>query len=95
MLLPALAHPAHLLIVEKLARDERCESEPACIVSGDTPAGPHHSSLLSHCGVVEGWWRGSQLAYRLYVSPPLPTAGQRPATNLLHGTGHSMERCAQ
>ena len=61
----ALAHPSRLLIVDELARSERCVCELTELVGSDMSTVSKHLSLLKAAGVIEDERRGSQIWYRL------------------------------
>jgi len=63
--LKALAHPSRLLIVEELARAERCVCELAELVGADMSTVSRHLALLREAGIVTDEKRGAQVFYRL------------------------------
>jgi DNA-binding transcriptional ArsR family regulator len=83
-LLKALAHPARLLLVDELARGERCVSELARIARLDMPAVSRHLRLLKHVGVLEAERRGAQVFYRLLVPGELQEIKRARSTNPIH-----------
>lgn len=61
----ALAHPARLLMVNELARGERCVCELAELVGYEMPTVSRHLSQLRYAGIVAFDKRGAQVFYRL------------------------------
>lgn len=66
-ILKALAHPSRLLIVDELARRERCVCELTEIVGADISTVSKHLSLLKAAGIVADEKRGAQVFYTLRV----------------------------
>jgi DNA-binding transcriptional ArsR family regulator len=64
-ILKALAHPSRLLIVEELARGERCVCELTEKVGADISTVSKHLSLLKAAGIVRDEKRGNQVWYEL------------------------------
>jgi len=64
----ALAHPARLMMVDALSRQERCVCELAALVGSEMPTVSRHLAQLRHAGIVEDEKRGAQVFYRL-VTP--------------------------
>jgi DNA-binding transcriptional ArsR family regulator len=61
----ALAHPSRLLMVDELARSEKCVCELTALVGSDMSTVSKHLSVLKAAGVVEDERRGAQVWYRL------------------------------
>ena len=61
----ALAHPSRLLIVEQLARKQRCVCELKEMVGADMSTVSKHLSVLKGAGIVQDEKRGLQVYYRL------------------------------
>lgn len=61
----ALAHPARLFMVDRLAEREYCVCELAEIVGSDMSTISRHLSQLREAGIVEDDKRGTQVFYRL------------------------------
>lgn len=68
MVLKALAHPGRLLIVNELARGERCVCELAGLVGSEMPTVSRHLSILRNAGIIDDEKRGAKVFYRL-VTP--------------------------
>lgn len=66
-IIKALAHPSRLLMVEKLARGERCVCELRDMVGDDISTVSKHLTVLKQAGIVEVEKRGLQVWYRLKV----------------------------
>ncbi|MEW5796176.1 MAG: metalloregulator ArsR/SmtB family transcription factor [Candidatus Zixiibacteriota bacterium] len=66
-IIKALAHPTRLLIVDQLARQERCVCELRDMVGDDVSTVSKHLTVLKQAGVVEDEKRGLQVWYRLRV----------------------------
>ena len=65
--LKALAHPARLFIVDKLAQREHCVCELQEYIKGDMSTVSKHLSVLKNAGVVIDDKRGKQVWYSLRV----------------------------
>lgn len=65
--LKALAHPSRLLIVDELARRERCVCELQQMVGADMSTVSKHLSVLRNAGLVADERRGAQVYYRLRI----------------------------
>ena len=63
----SLAHPSRLLMVQELARGERCVQELRELVGSEMPTVSRHLAVLREAGVVSGRRQGSQVFYRLRV----------------------------
>jgi ArsR family transcriptional regulator len=61
----AMAHPARLMIVEELARGERCVRELTDMVGSDVSTVSKHLSVLRNAGIVRDEKRGSKVYYVL------------------------------
>jgi len=64
-ILKALAHPTRLLIVDELARRERCVCELTEMAGADMSTVSRHLAVLKAAGIVEDEKRGSQVFYAL------------------------------
>ncbi len=64
-ILKALAHPARLLMVEELGKQERCVAELTQMVGSDMSTVSKHLALLKGVGLVADHKRGTQVFYRL------------------------------
>lgn len=67
-ILKALAHPSRLLIVEELAKGERCVCELREMIGADISTVSKHLTVLKKAGLVRDDKRGLQVFYRL-LSP--------------------------
>ncbi|MBE0584519.1 MAG: winged helix-turn-helix transcriptional regulator [Desulfofustis sp.] len=65
--LKALAHPSRLMIVDELARGERCVCDLTELVGHDISTVSKHLNLLKKSGIVMDDKRGKQVYYRLKV----------------------------
>jgi DNA-binding transcriptional ArsR family regulator len=61
----AMAHPTRLLIVDELAKRERCVNELTRLVGDDVSTVSKHLSVLRNAGILEDEKRGMQVYYRL------------------------------
>lgn len=61
----ALGHPSRLLMVEELARGERCVRELQTLVGADISTVSKHLALLKGAGVVRHEKRGANVYYAL------------------------------
>lgn len=66
-ILKALAHPSRLMMVDALARGERCVRELTELVGADISTVSKHLSVLKQAGVVASEKRGLQVFYGLRV----------------------------
>jgi ArsR family transcriptional regulator len=66
-IIKALAHPSRLLIVDELARGERCVCELTEMVGADISTVSKHLSVLKNSGIVADERRGTQVFYSLRV----------------------------
>lgn len=65
--LKALAHPSRLLMVDELAKQERCVCELTEMVGADMSTVSKHLSILRNAGLVNMEKRGAQVYYSLRV----------------------------
>lgn len=65
--LKAMAHPSRLLIVDELAKGERCVCELTEMIGADVSTVSKHLSLLKNAGIVMDEKRGTQVFYNLRV----------------------------
>jgi len=63
----ALGHPSRLMMVDELAKGERCVCDLRAIVGSDMSTVSKHLSVLKAAGIVEDDKRGLQVFYRLRV----------------------------
>lgn len=64
-IMKALAHPTRLLLVDELARQERCVCELTAAAGADMSTVSKHLSVLREAGIVADEKRGLQVFYRL------------------------------
>ncbi len=64
-IIKALAHPARLLIVDKLAKNPLCVRDIRALVGSDISTVSKHLALLKNAGIVADEKRGLQVFYRL------------------------------
>jgi ArsR family transcriptional regulator len=64
-ILKAMAHPSRLLIVDELAKKERCVCDLTEMVGADMSTVSKHLAVLKHAGIVEDEKRGAMVYYRL------------------------------
>lgn len=67
-ILKALAHPSRLVMVEELAKGERCVCELQELVGSDISTVSKHLTVMREAGLVESDKRGLQVFYTL-LSP--------------------------
>jgi ArsR family transcriptional regulator len=67
-ILKALAHPSRLMMVDELAKGERCVCELQELVGADISTVSKHLTVLKKAGLVESDKRGLQVFYTL-LSP--------------------------
>jgi DNA-binding transcriptional ArsR family regulator len=63
----AMAHPTRLLIVDELAKGEKCVCELRDMIGADISTVSKHLSVLKQAGIVEDEKRGLQVWYSLKV----------------------------
>jgi DNA-binding transcriptional ArsR family regulator len=63
----ALAHPSRLLIVDQLAKQEKCVCELTEMIGADMSTVSKHLSVLKEAGIVSDDKRGLLVYYRLRV----------------------------
>jgi DNA-binding transcriptional ArsR family regulator len=61
----ALGHRSRLLIVDELARGERCVAELTRLVGSDMSTVSNHLAVLRRVGLIVDERRGQQVYYRL------------------------------
>ncbi len=66
-IIKALGHASRLMMVDELARGERCVCELRELVGADLSTVSKHLSILKNAGIVEYDKRGVQVFYRLKV----------------------------
>lgn len=66
-IIKALAHPTRLLIVDELAKGERCVCELTKLVGDDVSTVSKHLTVLKSGGIVVDEKRGQQVFYTLRV----------------------------
>ena len=67
-ILKALAHPSRLMMIDELAKGERCVCELQELVGADISTVSKHLTVLKKAGLVESDKRGLQVFYTL-LSP--------------------------
>lgn len=67
-ILKALAHPSRLMMVDELAKGERCVCELQKLVGADISTVSKHLTVLKRAGLVKSDKRGLQVFYTL-LSP--------------------------
>jgi ArsR family transcriptional regulator len=65
--LRAMAHPSRLMIIDELARGERCVCELQRIVGSDMSTISKHLRVMKHAGLVRDRRVGQQVYYALRV----------------------------
>lgn len=65
--LKALGHPSRLMIVDALAREERCVRDLVDMVGADFSTVSKHLAVLRQAGIVDDQKRGQKVFYRLRV----------------------------
>ena len=63
----AMAHPARLFIVDRLAKSECCVCELTDMIGADMSTISKHLSILKNAGIVRDEKRGTQVYYTLRV----------------------------
>lgn len=61
----AMAHPSRLLMIDELAKGERCVCELQKIVGADITTVSKHLALMKKAGIVEDRKQGVWVYYRL------------------------------
>ena len=63
----AEAHPSRLLVVDELAKGERCVCELTEMIGVDMSTVSRHLTMLKNAGIIEDEKRGAQVYYSLRV----------------------------
>jgi DNA-binding transcriptional ArsR family regulator len=66
-IIKAMAHPSRLLIIDELAKGERCVCELREMVGADMSTVSKHLSVMRNAGIVQDEKRGTMVYYRLRV----------------------------
>ena len=66
-IIKALSHPARLLIVEELQKEERCVCELQKMIGSDMSTVSKHLSILKNAGIVVDRKEGTSCYYSLKV----------------------------
>ena len=66
-IIKALAHPTRLLVVDELAKGERCVRDLTLMAGADVSTVSRHLSVLKQAGIVQDEKRGLQVWYTLRV----------------------------
>ncbi len=67
-IIKAMAHPTRLLIIDELAKEERCVGELTEMVGADTSTVSKHLLVLKNAGLIEDDKRGQMVYYTLSCS---------------------------
>lgn len=66
-ILKALAHPARLLIVEELSKNEKCVAELTKLIGSDVSTVSKHLSVLKNIGIIKCEKKANQVFYSMNV----------------------------
>ena len=66
-IMKALAHPARLLIVDELAKQQRCVNDLTAIIGADMSTVSRHLSVLKNAGIIQDKRQGAQVYYSLSI----------------------------
>lgn len=66
-IIKAMAHPSRLMIIDELARGERCVCDLQRVVGADMSTVSKHLAVMRNAGIVEDRKVGLQVFYRLRV----------------------------
>ena len=66
-LLKAVAHPARLMMVDALAKGEKCVCELQELVGSAMPTVSQHLAKMKSAGIIVGRREGNKVYYRLLV----------------------------
>ncbi|MEI8346783.1 MAG: metalloregulator ArsR/SmtB family transcription factor [Pseudomonadota bacterium] len=64
-IIKSMAHPTRLLIIDELAKGERCVNELTEMVGDDKSTVSKHISVLKNAGLLEDDKRGASIYYKL------------------------------
>jgi ArsR family transcriptional regulator, arsenate/arsenite/antimonite-responsive transcriptional repressor len=64
-IIKAMAHPSRLLILDELAKSERCVCELVEMIGDDPSTVSKHLSVLKNAGLIEDEKRGMKVFYNL------------------------------
>jgi ArsR family transcriptional regulator len=67
-IIKAMAHPTRLLIIDELAKHERCVGELTDMVGADTSTVSKHLLVLKNAGLIGDEKRGKMVFYTLSCS---------------------------
>jgi len=65
--LKALAHPSRLMMIDELAKGERCVCELQALIGADMSTVSKHLALMKNAGVVDSRKEGQKVFFRLKV----------------------------
>ncbi len=66
-IIKAMAHPSRLMIIDELAKGERCVCDLQRVVGADMSTVSKHLAVMRNAGIVEDRKAGLQVFYRLRV----------------------------
>jgi len=66
-IMKALAHPARLLIVDELSKNERCVNDLTSMIGADMSTVSRHLTVLKNAGIIQDKRQGAQVYYSLSV----------------------------
>jgi len=66
-IMKALAHPARLLIVDELSRNERCVNDLTAMIGANMSTVSRHLAVLKNAGIIQDKRQGAQVYYSLSI----------------------------
>ncbi len=66
-IMKALAHPARLLIVDELSKNERCVNDLTAMIGADMSTVSRHLAVLKNAGIIQDKRQGAQVYYSLSI----------------------------
>ncbi|MBM3494891.1 MAG: winged helix-turn-helix transcriptional regulator [Armatimonadetes bacterium] len=66
-IIKAMAHPSRLMMIDELAKGERCVCDLQKVVGADMSTVSKHLAVMRNAGIVEDRKAGLQVFYRLRV----------------------------
>ena len=66
-IMKALAHPARLLIVDELSKQQRCVNDLTEMIGADMSTVSRHLAVLKNAGIIQDKRQGAQVFYSLSI----------------------------
>jgi len=66
-IMKALAHPARLLIVDELSKNEQCVNDLTAMIGADMSTVSRHLAVLKNAGIIQDRRQGAQVYYSMSI----------------------------